>query len=45
MAAHGVYTFVEIGPGKVVSGLIKRIARGVRLVNIGDLASIQQAAS
>lgn len=45
MAAHGVDTFVEVGPGKVLTGLIKRIARGARLVNIGDLASIQQAAS
>ncbi len=43
MAAQGVDTFVEVGPGKVLTGLIKRIARGARLVNIGDLTGIQQA--
>lgn len=45
MAAQGVDTFIEIGPGKVLTGLNKRIARGARLLNIGDLASIQQAAA
>ncbi|MBI5876508.1 MAG: ACP S-malonyltransferase [Chloroflexi bacterium] len=43
MAAHGVDTIAEVGAGKVLSGLNKRIARGARLVNFGDLASIQSA--
>ncbi|MBK9710264.1 MAG: ACP S-malonyltransferase [Kouleothrix sp.] len=41
MVASGVDTFVEVGPGAVLTGLIKRIAPGARLVHIGDLASVQ----
>lgn len=40
MVAAGVDTFVEIGAGVVLTGLIKRIAPGVQLVNISDLADI-----
>ena len=40
MAAAGVDTFIEIGPGTVLTGLIKRIVPGARLVNIHDLASL-----
>jgi len=39
IAEAGVDTFVEIGPGVVLTGLIKRITPGARLVNVGDLAS------
>jgi [acyl-carrier-protein] S-malonyltransferase len=39
MAAEGVDTFVEIGPGSVLTGLIKRIVPQARLVNVNDLAS------
>jgi [acyl-carrier-protein] S-malonyltransferase len=37
MAEHGVDTFVEIGPGKVLSGLIKRIAPDARTLSSDDL--------
>jgi [acyl-carrier-protein] S-malonyltransferase len=40
MAAEGVDTFAEIGPGSVLTGLIKRIAPGARLINVSDLASL-----
>jgi [acyl-carrier-protein] S-malonyltransferase len=40
MVADGVDTFVEIGPGSVLAGLIKRIAPGARLVNLSDAASV-----
>ncbi len=39
----GVTTFVEIGPGNVLSGLVKRIDRGVRTISVNDLASLEKA--
>ncbi|MBI2860394.1 MAG: ACP S-malonyltransferase [Chloroflexi bacterium] len=44
MVAQGVSTFYEIGPGKVLSGLIKRINKEARTVSISDLASIKALA-
>jgi [acyl-carrier-protein] S-malonyltransferase len=41
MVAAGVDTFVEIGPGSVLTSLTKRIAPDVRLVNVSDLASVR----
>ncbi len=40
LLSRGVETFVEVGPGKVLSGLIKRTKREARTVNIGDAASL-----
>ncbi len=45
MVDDGVSTFVEIGPGKVLSGLIKRINRGAKTLNIGDVSTINKVAS
>jgi len=41
MAANGVVKFVEIGPGKVLSGLIKRIAKEAETANIEDSAGLK----
>jgi len=40
---QGVQTFVEIGPGKVLSGLVRQINRDVRCVNVEDAASLRSA--
>lgn len=41
MINKGVSAFVEIGPGKVLSGLIKRINKKVSTLNIGDTEAIK----
>ena len=37
----GVTIFVEVGPGKVLSGLMRQIDRSVRCYNVEDEASLQ----
>ncbi|MEI6211279.1 MAG: ACP S-malonyltransferase [bacterium] len=41
----GARTFVEFGPGKVLSGLIKRIDKQNTTFNVQDAATLEQAAS
>jgi [acyl-carrier-protein] S-malonyltransferase len=41
MIAMGVKRFVEVGPGNVLTGLIKRIDSSVELVNVSDVSSIE----
>ena len=44
MIDDGVSTFIEIGPGRVLSGLIRRINRDVKTLNIGDAQTIRNVA-
>ncbi len=43
MVERGVGRFVEIGPGNVLTGLVRRIAKDVETVNINDVRSITDA--
>ena len=44
MVAEGVDTFIEIGPGKVLAGLNKKIAPEANIYNVFDLASLEATA-
>ncbi|HXL72091.1 MAG TPA: ACP S-malonyltransferase [bacterium] len=41
MSRDGYSNFVEVGPGKVLNGLIKKIAKDVLISNAGDVESIK----
>ena len=41
MVSMGVKRFVEVGPGKVLTGLIGRIDPNVELVNVSDVPSLE----
>src|SRR5439155_2438680 len=43
MLAAGVTRFMEIGPGKVLTGMLKRIEPSAVADNVSDVASLQQA--
>ncbi|HWY53984.1 MAG TPA: ACP S-malonyltransferase [Terriglobales bacterium] len=43
LIAQGVETFVELGPGKVLSGLMRQIDRSKTSVNVADEASLRRA--
>lgn len=43
MAAAGVTHALEIGPGKVLAGLVKRISKDIKVHNVNDVASIDAA--
>src|SRR5206468_8421472 len=39
---EGVRTFVEVGPGNVLSGLVKRIDRSVKAISVNSLATLEK---
>ncbi|NRQ41865.1 ACP S-malonyltransferase [Rheinheimera sp. YQF-2] len=43
LAAQGVTHVLELGAGKVLSGLIKRIDKNITAASVGDVASLQAA--
>jgi [acyl-carrier-protein] S-malonyltransferase len=43
LIGNGVETFVEVGPGNVLSGLLKRIDGSVRAIPVNDLRSLDAA--
>ena len=42
LVKEGVKTFVEVGPGNVLSGLVRRIDRGVKAVSVSNLAGLKK---
>lgn len=40
LTAEGFDTFIEVGPGKVLSGLVKRIAKDAKVLNVEDAKSM-----
>jgi len=42
LVREGVRTFVEVGPGNVLSGLVKRIDRSVKAIPVNSLAALEK---
>ena len=42
LIAQGVQTFVEVGPGKVIFGLMRQIDRSQKALNVSDAASLEK---
>jgi [acyl-carrier-protein] S-malonyltransferase len=46
--ALGADRFVELGPGRVLSGLVRRVRRDLRVVQVGepeDIAALEEVAA
>jgi [acyl-carrier-protein] S-malonyltransferase len=43
LAREGVTTFVEVGPGTVLTGLVRKIARGTRVLSVDSPESLEAA--
>lgn len=43
MIEAGVDTFIEFGPGKVLSGFIKKVDKSLTIVNVEDMKTLQKA--
>jgi len=42
LISRGVQTLVEVGPGKILSGLMRQIDRTKKTVNVEDEASLHK---
>ncbi|MDE6943807.1 MAG: [acyl-carrier-protein] S-malonyltransferase, partial [Lachnospiraceae bacterium] len=42
MIADGVDTFVEIGPGKTLSGFMRKISRDVKVINVEKVEDLEK---
>ena len=45
MIDNGATTFIEIGPGRVLSGLVKRINKDAETINVGDAEAVRNLVS
>ncbi|HEV8131926.1 MAG TPA: ACP S-malonyltransferase [Acidobacteriota bacterium] len=45
MVGRGVTEFIEIGPGKVLSGLVRRISKESKVANVEDVATLEAFAA
>ena len=45
MRKMGIDTFIEIGPGKVLSGLVRQILPDIRIFNVEDKKSLEKTFS
>lgn len=45
MKASGIDTFIEVGPGKVLAGMVKKFDRQLNVFNVFDMASLEATAT
>ncbi|MCR5502720.1 MAG: ACP S-malonyltransferase [Lachnospiraceae bacterium] len=45
LAKEGVDTFIEVGPGKTLSGFVKKTLEDVRIFNVSDMESLNETVS
>ncbi len=45
LVSAGVTTFIEIGPGQALTGMVKRIAKGVTTINVAGVSDVEKAAA
>jgi [acyl-carrier-protein] S-malonyltransferase len=45
LASEGVTAYVEVGPGTVLTGLVRKIDRGARLASIEDESGLEAIAA
>ena len=39
----GIDTFIEIGPGKALSGFVRRISKEVKILNVENVETLENA--